>query len=112
MIQVLQGATREAVGVMDNAAAKASQSVSDAQAASDLLQRITEAVGQINDMAAQIASAAEEQACVTVEVNRNTENIRSMGDQMSQSSHAASAAAANLQKLGQQIGGEVSKFVL
>ena len=112
MIQVLQDATRQAVGVMDNAAAKASQSVTDAQAASDLLQRITEAVGQINDMAAQIASAAEEQACVTVEVNRNTENIRAMGDQMSQSSHAASAAASNLQALGRQIGSEVSKFVL
>ncbi|MGN0922661.1 methyl-accepting chemotaxis protein [Ectopseudomonas mendocina] len=112
MIQVLQDATRQAVGVMDNAATKASQSVTDAQAASDLLQRITEAVGQINDMAAQIASAAEEQASVTVEVNRNTENIRSMGDQMSQSSHAASAAASNLQALGRQIGDEVSKFVL
>lgn len=112
MIQVLQDATRQAVGVMDNAAAKASQSVTDAQAASDLLQQITDAVGQINDMAAQIASAAEEQACVTVEVNRNTENIRAMGDQMSQSSHAASAAASNLQALGRQIGSEVSKFVL
>ncbi|WP_419096343.1 methyl-accepting chemotaxis protein [Pseudomonas sp. UBA7530] len=112
MIQVLQDATRQAVGVMDNAGTKASQSVTDAQAASDLLQRITEAVGQINDMAAQIASAAEEQASVTVEVNRNTENIRSMGDQMSQSSHAASAAASNLQALGRQIGDEVSKFVL
>lgn len=112
MIQVLQDATRQAVGVMDNAAAKASQSVTDAQAASDLLQQITDAVGQINDMAAQIASAAEEQACVTVEVNRNTENIRAMGDQMSQSSHAASAAASNLQALGRQIGREVSKFVL
>ncbi|MGG2398147.1 methyl-accepting chemotaxis protein [Pseudomonas sp. SH1-B] len=112
MINMLQSTTQKAVGVMESAGDKAAQSVSDAQAASELLQRVTDAVGAINDMAAQIASAAEEQASVTIEVNRNTENIRAMGDEMSDSSHAASVAAGKLQGLGRQIGDEVAKFVL
>lgn len=112
MIAELQQATVAAVTAMTEASEKADGSVADAEAASQILQQISDAVSRINDMAAQIASAAEEQASVTVEINQNTETIREVGDEMSRSSEAASAGAITLKELGSDISREVNKFVL
>jgi len=75
MIQKLQDAAGQAVGVMEQGQHAARSSVEQASHAGESLESITRAVDIITAMTTQIATAAEEQSAVAEEINRNVVNI-------------------------------------
>ncbi|WP_321281426.1 methyl-accepting chemotaxis protein [uncultured Vibrio sp.] len=111
-IEMLQGTTKKAVGIMGDSRALADTSVDDANSAAASLTQIHSAVEQINDMATQIASAAEEQASVTTEITRNTEGIRDVSNELSAEAHQAAEQAAYLSELSHELEQEIKRFKL
>ncbi|WMN86323.1 methyl-accepting chemotaxis protein [Vibrio parahaemolyticus] len=111
-IEMLQGTTKKAVGIMGDSRLLADTSVDDANSAAASLTQIHTAVEQINDMATQIASAAEEQASVTTEITRNTEGIRDVSNELSAEAHQAAEQAAYLSELSHELEQEIKRFKL
>jgi methyl-accepting chemotaxis protein len=111
-IEMLQGTTKKAVGIMGDSRRLADTSVDDANAAAVSLTQIHSAVEQISDMATQIASAAEEQASVTTEITRNTEGIRDVSNELSAEAHHAAEQAAHLSELSHELEQEIKRFKL
>jgi methyl-accepting chemotaxis protein len=111
-IEMLQGTTKKAVGIMGDSRLLADTSVDDANSAAASLTQIHSAVEQINDMATQIASAAEEQASVTTEITRNTEGIRDVSNELSAEAHQAAEQAAYLSELSHELEQEIKRFKL
>lgn len=112
MIEMLQGTTSKAVGIMNDSRMLADTSVDDAHSAAASLMQIHHAVERISDMATQIASAAEEQASVTSEITRNTVGIRDVSNDLAQEAHDAAAQAAELSQLSYQLDQEIRRFKL
>lgn len=112
MIEMLQGTTGKAVGIMNDSRMLADTSVDDAHSAAASLMQIHHAVERISDMATQIASAAEEQASVTSEITRNTVGIRDVSNDLAQEAHDAAAQAAELSQLSYQLDQEIRRFKL
>ncbi|MCS0370372.1 methyl-accepting chemotaxis protein [Vibrio diabolicus] len=111
-IEMLQGTTAKAVGIMGDSRRLADTSVDDANAAAASLTQIHTAVERISDMATQIASAAEEQASVTTEITRNTEGIRDVSNELSVEAHQAAEQAAHLSELSHELEQEIQRFKL
>ena len=111
-IEMLQGTTAKAVGIMDDSRRLADTSVDDANSAAASLTQIHSAVERINDMATQIASAAEEQASVTSEITRNTEGIRDVSNELSSEAQHAAEQAAQLSELSHELEQEIKRFKL
>ena len=111
-IEMLQGTTAKAVGIMDDSRRLADTSVDDANSAAVSLTQIHSAVERISDMATQIASAAEEQASVTTEITRNTEGIRDVSNELSVEAHQAAEQAAHLSELSNELEQEIKRFKL
>lgn len=111
-IEMLQGTTKKAVGIMGDSRRLADTSVDDANAAAASLTQIHSSVEQISDMATQIASAAEEQASVTTEITRNTEGIRDVSNELSSEAHFAAEQAAHLSELSHELEQEIKRFKL
>ncbi|MGY0613688.1 methyl-accepting chemotaxis protein [Vibrio sp. FJH11] len=111
-IEMLQGTTKKAVGIMGDSRRLADTSVDDANAAAASLTQIHSSVEQISDMATQIASAAEEQASVTTEITRNTEGIRDVSNELSSEAHYAAEQAAHLSELSHELEQEIKRFKL
>jgi len=111
-IELLQGTTGKAVGIMDDSRNLASTSVDDANSAAASLTQIHAAVERISDMAMQIASAAEEQASVTSEITRNTEGIRDVSNELATEAHDAASQAAQLSELSHELEEEIRRFKL
>ncbi|MGR4990100.1 methyl-accepting chemotaxis protein [Vibrio sp. WZ-1] len=111
-IEMLQGTTAKAVGIMDDSRRLADTSVDDANSAAASLTQIHSAVERINDMATQIASAAEEQASVTSEITRNTEGIRDVSNELSSEAQHAAEQAAQLSELSHELEQEINRFKL
>ncbi|NDJ81419.1 methyl-accepting chemotaxis protein [Vibrio campbellii] len=111
-IEMLQGTTAKAVGIMDDSRRLADTSVDDANSAAVSLTQIHSAVERISDMATQIASAAEEQASVTTEITRNTEGIRDVSNELSVEAHQAAEQAAHLSELSHELEQEIKRFKL
>ncbi|EKO3793604.1 methyl-accepting chemotaxis protein [Vibrio metschnikovii] len=112
MIEMLQGTTGKAVGIMNDSRMLADTSVDDAHSAAASLTQIHHAVERISDMATQIASAAEEQASVTSEITRNTVGIRDVSNDLAEEAHEAAAQAAELSQLSYQLDQEIRRFKL
>ncbi len=112
MIEMLQGTTSKAVGIMNDSRRLADTSVDDANSAAASLMQIHQAVESISDMATQIASAAEEQASVTSEITRNTVGIRDASNDLAQEAHEAASQAAELSQLSYQLDQEIRRFKL
>ena len=98
MIQQLQNGTRDVVQVMEQSRTQRTQ----ADAAAEALQAITQAVSLINDMNNQIASAAEEQSAVAEDINRNVTNIGQVAQDVAGGAEEASQASAGLTRLAEQ----------
>lgn len=111
-IELLQGTTGKAVGIMDDSRNLATTSVDDANSAAASLTQIHAAVERISDMAMQIASAAEEQASVTSEITRNTEGIRDVSNELATEAHDAASQAAQLSELSHELEEEIRRFKL
>ncbi|EDP59832.1 methyl-accepting chemotaxis protein [Vibrio sp. AND4] len=111
-IEMLQGTTAKAVGIMDDSRRLADTSVEDADSAAQSLTQIHSSVERISDMATQIASAAEEQASVTSEITRNTEGIRDVSNELSLEANQAAEQAAHLSELSHELEQEIKRFKL
>ncbi|AXY02382.1 methyl-accepting chemotaxis protein [Vibrio alfacsensis] len=111
-IEMLQGTTAKAVGIMDDGRRLADTSVDDANAAAVSLTQIHTAVERISDMATQIASAAEEQASVTTEITRNTEGIRDVSNELAVEAQQAADQASYLSTLSRELEQEINRFKL
>ncbi|MDF2154316.1 methyl-accepting chemotaxis protein [Vibrio sp. CAU 1672] len=111
-IELLQGTTANAVGIMGDSRRLADTSVDDANSAAVSLTQIHTAVERISDMATQIASAAEEQASVTTEITRNTEGIRDVSNELSAEAQHAAQQAAELSELSHELENEIKRFKL
>ncbi|MBW3694820.1 methyl-accepting chemotaxis protein [Vibrio sp. T187] len=111
-IELLQGTTGKAVGIMDDSRNLAGTSVDDANSAAASLTQIHAAVERISDMAMQIASAAEEQASVTSEITRNTEGIRDVSNELATEAHDAANQASQLSELSHELEQEIRRFKL
>ncbi len=111
-IEMLQGTTAKAVGIMDDGRRLADTSVDDANAAAVSLTQIHTAVERISDMATQIASAAEEQASVTTEITRNTEGIRDVSNELAVEAQQAADQASYLSTLSRELEQENNRFKL
>ncbi len=111
-IEMLQGTTVQAVGIMDDSRQLAGTSVDDANSAAVSLTQIHTVVERISDMATQIASAAEEQASVTTEITRNTEGIRDVSNELAYEAQQAASQAAMLSELSHELEQEIRRFKL
>ncbi len=89
MIQKLQDAAGQAVGVMEQGQSAAKSSVEQASHAGESLESITRAVDTITAMTTQIATAAEEQSAVAEEINRNVVNISTVASATKEAANSA-----------------------
>jgi len=80
MIDLLQGSSDEAVGVMKQSRDMADESVHQAAKAGEALELINQAIKDITDMNHQIATASEEQGTVASEINQNIVNISQVAE--------------------------------
>ncbi|MFM2484058.1 methyl-accepting chemotaxis protein [Celerinatantimonas yamalensis] len=112
MINVLQGATENAVNQMNSSHSTAQKSVTDSDAAKQSFIDIRQAIETINEMATQIATAAEEQTSVTAEINENTTNINVVSEQLSQTAQNGAKQAEILSEISERIRKDISVFKL
>ena len=93
MIERLQAAAVEAVGVMEDGKREAESSVQQAARAGESLQSIIAAVSTIADMNNQIASAASQQNTTADEMNRNLAHISEMAAQTAEGAMKTAGAS-------------------
>lgn len=96
MILKLQAGSKESVGVMSEARAKAEEGVNQVVATTNSLQSIANAVTVISDMNTQIATAAEEQSAVAEEVDRSIHRISEGSEETTAASEQTAMASKNL----------------
>ncbi|GGY70387.1 chemotaxis transducer [Cellvibrio zantedeschiae] len=75
MIGRLQASATSAVNAMQASQSIAQESVTEASAAGDALQKIDDAVSQVTQLNSQIAAAVDQQSQVAGEISENTNNI-------------------------------------
>jgi len=110
MIEQLQGAASEAVGVMARGHEKAQASVEKASEAGESLEGITDSVTTIAEMSAQIATSAEEQSKVAEEINQNVVTISQVTDSTVERAENTSKESEKLVGLAKELSQLVSKF--
>ncbi len=112
MIERLQGGTQVAVEEMEHSRDQASDTVRQAQAASDMLQAITEAVDQISQMNTQIATAAEQQSAVAEEINRSVISISGIAEVSAEGAHKAAESNGRVTELANELQALTARFKL
>ncbi len=112
MIERLQSGTQQAVSVMEESQERASGTVGQAQAASTVIQAITNAVSQISMMNTQIATAAEQQSAVAEEINRSVVNISGIAEETAEGAQRATAANERVSQLADELQGLTTRFRL
>ncbi len=112
MIERLQSGTQQAVSVMEESQEEASGTVGQAQAASTVIQAITNAVSQISMMNTQIATAAEQQSAVAEEINRSVVNILGIAEETAEGAQRATAANERVSQLADELQGLTTRFRL
>lgn len=110
VIKTLQGATREAVQVMEASRDKARTGVDQASEAGKSLTSISGAVDNITEMGTQIASAAEEQSAVVEEISRNVTSISEVASQTAEGTRQLAAASNELANLSADLQALVGRF--
>ncbi len=103
MIERLQSGVRNVVGVMDRGKELATQSVTQANSASDTIVTITEAVTSINSMNGKIVSAVEEQSLMVSEISNNVNVIHESSSDISSQVEQSLAKSEKLQQLSQNL---------
>ena len=112
MISSLQATAQNAVSIMDDSRKLATGSVTNADNASQSLNKINEAVGVISSMASQIATAAEEQSHVVQEVLKNMTAIKHVADGLATDAQAGEARAKVLEDHSRALSDKVATFTL
>src|SRR5690606_31999260 len=112
MISSLQITAENAVTIMEDSRTLATGSVSNADNASEALNKINEAVGVISSMASQIATAAEEQSHVVQEVLKNMTAIKHVADGLATDAQSGEARAKVLEDHSLALSDKVATFKL
>ncbi|BAN69856.1 methyl-accepting chemotaxis protein [endosymbiont of unidentified scaly snail isolate Monju] len=112
MIERLQGGTQVAVTEMEHSRDQAGDTVRQAQAASDMLQAITEAVNQFSQMNTQIATAAEQQSTVAEEINRSVISISGIAEVSAEGAHKAAESNGRIAQLANELQQLTARFRL
>jgi len=110
MIERLQLAAQNAVGVMDASRSEAVKTVDKANNAEQAMARITAMVETITDMNTQIAAAAEEQGAVSEEINRNVVNISELAAKTADSSQETADTSQELAGLAVELSNVTGQF--
>ncbi|RKF19611.1 methyl-accepting chemotaxis protein [Alginatibacterium sediminis] len=110
MIERLQSNTKITVKSMEDSQKLASESVEEANRATQTLEEITSSIAQISDMAIQISSAAEEQRAVTEEIGRNTQGIQDATDHLTEQSESNLGQVKRLDEISERLSEQVSNF--
>lgn len=110
MIERLQSRADDAVRVMRQSREGVERTASDAGAAGESLERISQAVVNINDMVQQIAGATEEQSATAQEINRNIHAVNDIAEQSAMSVNQSTEASESLARLAEELRGLVKRF--
>ncbi|WP_120995250.1 methyl-accepting chemotaxis protein [Stutzerimonas urumqiensis] len=110
MMQSLQAATAQAVGVMQRGVAIAEQGVSQAPDVERSLTEAAHSVVRINDMAAQIATACEEQSQTTEDIARNISDIQALSNQSAEASEHSRTTSERMVRLAETLSQQVGRF--
>ena len=112
MIEVLQTGSGEAVAVMNKGKDQAIECVTQADAAVQALETITEAVHQAFDKSSQVASAANEQSVVAHEISENLESIVAIAEQTTAGAQQTAASSGEVAKLAEELQQSVQEFIV
>lgn len=111
-IETLQKTTAKAVSLMESSSQLASNSVTNAEDASEAINEINESVKLISDMAAQIATAAQEQSHVTQDISNNINALKSGSDNLANVASNALGESNTLSAQSQALSDKVAVFKL
>ncbi len=110
MIERLQGASRQAVEVMEKSRTQAGSTVEQADGTREALEEITQAIVTISELNGSIANAADSQSEVLEEVNRNIVSISDVADNTNRGASAMLSSTSDLQGLADRLQKLVSAF--
>ena len=100
MIARLQKGTSDAVSVMNEGSAKATNTVELAGTSANALEKIVESVGTISEMTIQIATAAEEQSAVAKEIDQSVVRISKLSEESGENNNHVLESSSSLNHLG------------
>ncbi len=100
MIARLQKGTSDAVSVMNEGSAKATNTVELAGTSANALEKIVESVGTISEMTIQIATAAEEQSAVAKEIDQSVVRISKLSEESNENNTHVLNSSSSLNDLG------------
>ena len=100
MIERLQKGTSDAVSVMNEGSAKATNTVELAGTSANALEKIVESVGTISEMTIQIATAAEEQSAVAKEIDQSVVRISKLSEESNENNTHVLNSSSSLNDLG------------
>lgn len=110
MMASLQSSAKDAVAAMQLSQQHASSSVSNANAAGDVLGEIKLAVGSIVDMNTQISTATEEQTVVAEDISKNITEFSQSISEVSRSAQQSAEASQDLSVLAVRISQQAAQF--
>ncbi len=110
MIEVLQSGAEKAVAVMETGKNQATECVSQADAAVQALETITDAVHQAHDKATQVSTAADEQSVVAHEISVNLESIVAIAEETTEGAQQTATSSGEVAKLAEELQQSVQEF--
>jgi methyl-accepting chemotaxis protein len=110
MIESLQGASRQAVEVMEQGRSQAKSTVEHAGGTRDALDEIMGAIATISELNSSISNAADAQSQVLEEVNRNIVAISDVADETNRGAGEMRCSTEDLQSLADRLQNLVSAF--
>ena len=110
MIERLQGASREAVGVMVQSQEQVGETVAQAHQTEQSLNAIANEVATLAQVTGDIAAASDQQSSVVAEINANVASINDVAQQTNQGADNLQAAAASVNDVAQRLQSLVKTF--
>lgn len=112
IVDNLQTATKQAVGVMQNGKKRALDSVEKAGKLGETLDNISQAVNSITDMSLQIAAATDQQSSVVQEINSNVKVISNIAGETADGANHTATASEQLKALAEKLEDKISIYKL
>lgn len=112
MIERLQTASRQAVGVMQTSQEQASDTVAQADEARANLDAIVSQVETIANVTNEIATASDQQSASIDEINRNIVSISDVAQQTNRGAAELEASSGSIQDVAGRLAGLVGSFKL
>jgi methyl-accepting chemotaxis protein len=112
MVDSIQGGTSRAVDTMQAGVARVHDGVALANQAGTAMAQIRGGASQVVAAIAEISGALREQGAASTEIARNVERIAGMAEQNSAAVRETAGTARQLERLAQNLRGEVQRFRL